>query len=70
MSFVVSLPPSSPFVNTKYTDMNRYDLKQMLVKSPILRVPEELHKHVAIQFKPNRQARKTDDTSFRSKSSW
>lgn len=32
----------------------RYDLKQMLMKSPISRVPEELRKHEAAQSKPTR----------------
>ena len=32
----------------------RYDLKQMLMKSPISRVPEDLRKHEAAQSKPNR----------------
>ncbi|PYH40504.1 mRNA splicing protein PRP28 [Aspergillus saccharolyticus JOP 1030-1] len=31
-----------------------YDLKQMLIKSPISRVPEELRKHEAAQSKPTR----------------
>ena len=41
----------------------RYDLKQMLVKSPISRVPEDLRKHEAAQSKPNRMAKRTEDTS-------
>ena len=44
-----------------------YDLKQMLVKSPISRVPDDLRKHEAAQSKPNRPARKTEDTSFGNK---
>ena len=42
---------------------HRYDLKQMLIKSPISRVPEDLRKHEAAQSKPNRMAKKTEDTS-------
>ncbi len=34
--------------------MSRYDLKQMLQKSSISRVPEELRKHEAAQQKPTR----------------
>lgn len=60
----------SPFIVMQYTNLNRYDLKQMLIKSPISRVPEELRKHEAAQSKPNRQARKTEDSSFGNKSSW
>lgn len=33
---------------------DRYDLKQMLMKSPISRVPEDLRKHEAAQSKPTR----------------
>ena len=35
----------------------------MLIKSPISRVPEDLRKHEAAQSKPNRMAKKTEDTS-------
>jgi len=35
---------------------NRYDLKQMLMKSSISRVPEELRKHEAAQQKSQRSA--------------
>jgi ATP-dependent RNA helicase DDX23/PRP28 len=34
--------------------MDRYDLKQMLMKSSISRVPEELRKHEAAQSRPTR----------------
>lgn len=34
-----------------FTFLNRYDLKQMLMKSSISRVPEELRKHEAAQQK-------------------
>ncbi|KAJ5376702.1 hypothetical protein N7509_013588 [Penicillium cosmopolitanum] len=49
-----------------------YDLKQMLTKSPISRVPEELRKHEAAQSKPNRgQAKKIEDSSgFGGKGGW
>jgi ATP-dependent RNA helicase DDX23/PRP28 len=49
-----------------------YDLKQMLMKSPISRVPEELRKHEAAQSKPNRGfAKKSDDSSgFGNKGGW
>jgi len=33
-----------------------YDVKQMLMKSQISRVPDELRKHEAAQSKPNRSA--------------
>jgi len=48
--------------------INRYDLKQMLMKSPISRVPEELRKHEAAQSKPNRMGRKNEDAG--GKSGW
>lgn len=38
------------------TYVSRYDLKQMLIKSPISRVPEDLRKHEAAQSKPTRGA--------------
>ncbi|KAJ5090841.1 hypothetical protein N7532_009525 [Penicillium argentinense] len=49
-----------------------YDLKQMLVKSPVSRVPEELRKHEAAQSKPNRgQNKKIEDSSgFGGKGGW
>ncbi|EAW10368.1 mRNA splicing protein PRP28 [Aspergillus clavatus NRRL 1] len=49
-----------------------YDLKQMLMKSPISRVPEELRKHEAAQSKPTRgYAKKSDESSgFRDKGAW
>ncbi|KAK5788848.1 hypothetical protein VI817_009806 [Penicillium citrinum] len=49
-----------------------YDLKQMLIKSPISRVPEELRKHEAAQSKPNRgQGKKIEDSSgFGGKGGW
>ena len=50
----------------------RYDLKQMLIKSPISRVPEELRKHEAAQSKPTRgQGKKIEDSSgFGGKGGW
>jgi ATP-dependent RNA helicase DDX23/PRP28 len=50
-----------------------YDLKQMLIKSPISRVPEELRKHPAAQQKPTRGAggKKIEDSSgFGGKGGW
>ncbi|KAJ5724684.1 Pre-mRNA-splicing ATP-dependent RNA helicase prp28 [Penicillium malachiteum] len=49
-----------------------YDLKQMLIKSPISRVPEELRKHEAAQSKPNRgPGKKIEDSSgFGGKGGW
>ncbi|EED16495.1 DEAD/DEAH box helicase, putative [Talaromyces stipitatus ATCC 10500] len=45
-----------------------YDLKQMLMKSPISRVPEELRKHEAAQSKPTRgggfSKQKADEGGF------
>ncbi|KAI9037007.1 mRNA splicing protein PRP28 [Aspergillus affinis] len=52
-----------------------YDLKQMLIKSPISRVPEELRKHEAAQSKPTRGmgARKgggDENSGFGGKGGW
>jgi ATP-dependent RNA helicase DDX23/PRP28 len=49
-----------------------YDLKQMLMKSPISRVPEELRKHEAAQSKSTRgQGKKIEDSSgFGGKGGW
>ncbi|KAJ9271258.1 hypothetical protein DTO212C5_2608 [Paecilomyces variotii] len=49
-----------------------YDLKQMLMKSSISRVPEELRKHEAAQSKPTRGAQKKieDSTGFGGKGGW
>ncbi|KAJ5526195.1 Helicase C-terminal [Penicillium frequentans] len=49
-----------------------YDLKQMLIKSPISRVPEELRKHEAAQSRPNRgPGKKIEDSSgFGGKGGW
>ncbi|OJJ44519.1 hypothetical protein ASPZODRAFT_153456 [Penicilliopsis zonata CBS 506.65] len=50
-----------------------YDLKQMLIKSPISRVPEELRKHEAAQSKPTRGGggKKIEDSSgFGGKGGW
>jgi len=41
------------FLGNEDTDV-LYDLKQMLMKSSISRVPEELRKHEAAQSKPTR----------------
>jgi ATP-dependent RNA helicase DDX23/PRP28 len=49
------------FLGNEDTDV-MYDLKQMLMKSEISKVPEELRKHEAAQQKPNRgPGRKRDD---------
>ncbi|KAI9369769.1 hypothetical protein BJX61DRAFT_536168 [Aspergillus egyptiacus] len=49
-----------------------YDLKQMLIKSPISRVPEELRKHEAAQSKPTRGAGKKieESSGFGGKGGW
>ncbi|KAA8648938.1 hypothetical protein EYZ11_002395 [Aspergillus tanneri] len=49
-----------------------YDIKQMLIKSSISRVPEELRKHEAAQSKPTRGfSRKNEDSSgFGGKGGW
>ncbi|KAJ5646491.1 Pre-mRNA-splicing ATP-dependent RNA helicase prp28 [Penicillium lividum] len=49
-----------------------YDLKQMLIKSPISRVPEELRKHEAAQSRPHRgPGKKIEDSSgFGGKGGW
>ncbi|KAJ5774122.1 hypothetical protein N7457_009018 [Penicillium paradoxum] len=60
------------FLGSEDSDV-MYDLKQMLIKSPISRVPEELRKHEAAQSKPNRGAggKKIEDSSgFGGKGGW
>lgn len=49
-----------------------YDLKQMLIKSPISRVPEDLRKHEAAQSKPSRGSQKKieDSSGFGGKGGW
>ncbi|KAL4913221.1 hypothetical protein BDW62DRAFT_214396 [Aspergillus aurantiobrunneus] len=49
-----------------------YDLKQMLIKSPISRVPEDLRKHEAAQAKPTRGAGKKieESSGFGGKGGW
>ncbi|KAL4804222.1 hypothetical protein BDV18DRAFT_153194 [Aspergillus unguis] len=49
-----------------------YDLKQMLIKSPISRVPEELRKHEAAQSKPQRGGQKKieESSGFGGKGGW
>ncbi|KAL8679806.1 MAG: hypothetical protein Q9186_003922 [Xanthomendoza sp. 1 TL-2023] len=48
-----------------------YDLKQMLMKSSISRVPEELRKHEAAQQKTTRGSKKIEDSSgFAGKGGW
>lgn len=68
-----SLSPLIPILYSckQQTNNYRYDLKQMLIKSPISRVPEELRKHEAAQQKPNRMARKAEESSvFGGKTGW
>ncbi|KAJ5467492.1 HelicaseC-terminal [Penicillium sp. IBT 31633x] len=60
------------FLGSEDSDV-MYDLKQMLIKSPISRVPEELRKHEAAQSKPNRGpgGKKIEDSSgFGGKGGW
>ncbi|CAI7574074.1 unnamed protein product [Penicillium bialowiezense] len=60
------------FLGSEDSDV-MYDLKQMLIKSPISRLPEELRKHEAAQSKPNRGAggKKIEDSSgFGGKGGW
>jgi ATP-dependent RNA helicase DDX23/PRP28 len=60
------------FLGSEDSDV-MYDLKQMLIKSPISRVPEELRKHEAAQSKPNRGSggKKIEDSSgFGGKGGW
>ncbi|KAJ5175089.1 Pre-mRNA-splicing ATP-dependent RNA helicase prp28 [Penicillium canariense] len=59
------------FLGSEDSDV-MYDLKQMLTKSPISRVPEELRKHEAAQSKPTRgQGKKIEDSSgFGGKGGW
>lgn len=71
----VSYSPSPLPVSTVWQKTNfrfRYDLKQMLIKSPISRVPEELRKHEAAQSKSTRgQGKKIEDSSgFGGKGGW
>ena len=52
---------------------SRYDLKQMLQKSSISRVPEELRKHEAAQQKPTKglgQKKLEDSGAFGGKGGW
>ncbi|KAI2792429.1 Pre-mRNA-splicing ATP-dependent RNA helicase prp28 [Penicillium oxalicum] len=59
------------FLGSEDSDV-MYDLKQMLIKSPISRVPEELRKHEAAQSKSTRgQGKKIEDSSgFGGKGGW
>ncbi|KOC14253.1 pre-mRNA-splicing ATP-dependent RNA helicase PRP28 [Aspergillus flavus AF70] len=58
------------FLGNEDTDV-MYDLKQMIMKSSISRLPEELRKHEAAQSKPTRGFAKNDDNSaFGSKGGW
>ena len=51
---------------------HRYDLKQMLMKSSISRVPEELRKHEAAQQKSQKGSQKKieDSGGFGGKGGW
>ncbi|KAJ5095946.1 pre-mRNA-splicing ATP-dependent RNA helicase PRP28 [Penicillium alfredii] len=63
---------SITFLGSEDSDV-MYDLKQMLMKSPISRVPEELRKHEAAQSKPSRGpgTKKIEDSSgFGGKGGW
>lgn len=60
-------------VKALLTSCHRYDLKQMLMKSSISRVPEELRKHEAAQQKSTRGSgpKKIEDSSgFAGKGGW
>ena len=53
--------------------VSRYDLKQMLMKSSISRVPEELRKHEAAQQKSQKgsgQKKIEDSSGFAGKGGW
>ncbi|KAI9931111.1 mRNA splicing protein prp28 [Aspergillus wentii] len=63
---------SITFLGSEDTDV-MYDLKQMLIKSPLSRVPEELRKHEAAQSKPNRGYSKKpveESSGFGGKGGW
>lgn len=59
------------FLGNEDTDV-MYDLKQMLMKSSISRVPEELRKHEAAQSRPVRGGAKKaeESTNFGGKAGW
>ncbi|OJI98083.1 hypothetical protein ASPVEDRAFT_37510 [Aspergillus versicolor CBS 583.65] len=59
------------FLGNEDTDV-MYDIKQMLIKSPISRVPEELRKHEAAQSKPTRGVGKKieESSGFGGKGGW
>ncbi|KAJ5748736.1 uncharacterized protein N7511_010432 [Penicillium nucicola] len=60
------------FLGNEDTDL-MYDLRQMLMKSPLSRVPEDLRKHEASQSKPNKgiSGKKIEDSSgFGGKGGW
>ncbi|KAI1382276.1 DEAD-domain-containing protein [Hypoxylon crocopeplum] len=58
------------FLGNEDTDV-LYDLRQMLSKSSISRVPEELRRHEAAQQKPNKGPRKLEEKGFGGKGgSW
>ncbi|KAI5304920.1 mRNA splicing protein prp28 [Ascosphaera pollenicola] len=57
------------FLGNEDTDL-MYDLKQMLQKSSISRVPEELRKHEAAQAKPARAIRKEKAAEENKSSGW
>ena len=66
-------PLRYPYRDTKANVFFRYDLKQMLMKSSISRVPEELRKHEAAQQKSQRgggQKKIEESTGFAGKGGW
>ena len=61
------------FPNGIANTISRYDLKQMLMKSSISRVPEELRKHEAAQQKSQKgggQKKIEDSSGFAGKGGW
>ena len=59
--------------NAVANSTRRYDLKQMLMKSSISRVPEELRKHEAAQQKSQKgggQKKIEDSSGFAGKGGW
>ncbi len=64
--------PVSVWVPQSLTSL-RYDLKQMLMKSSISRVPEELRKHEAAQQKAHKgsgQKKIEESSGFWGKGGW
>lgn len=64
---------ASNYLAIPLTSSFRYDLKQMLMKSSISRVPEELRKHEAAQQKSQKgggQKKIEDSSGFAGKGGW